>query len=309
MAKKHANPTSRFTTITTYSELGHYAQGFAERNLRLVIVKGPAGVGKTRTFRRNSGRSAHWIEGNASAIGLYQEAYQHQDVPLVLDDIDGLCRDRDGVRLLKSLCQTEPVKTVMWKKDPVSLAKRGLPPEFQTASPVAIITNQWEAMNANVAALEDRAHLFHFAPDAVGVHRHAAEWFWDQEIYDFVRDHLQFIAEPSLRLYVLAWERKSSNLPWKPLILDRCFSGTRRVMAELKADDSIPTEEERVRRFIELTGKSRATYFNHAKMLKRCGDVPHITLQHTAPPAPPDEPGKQVPEGEAPPAGPDVAAA
>lgn len=34
--------------------------------------------------------------------------------PVVLDNVDDIYRDRDAIRRLKSLCQTDPVKQVSW---------------------------------------------------------------------------------------------------------------------------------------------------------------------------------------------------
>ena len=58
-----------------------------------------------------------WIEGSSTAFGMYCKAWEHRDQLLVFDDIDGLFRDRDSIRLLKLLCQTERVKTLTWNSD------------------------------------------------------------------------------------------------------------------------------------------------------------------------------------------------
>ena len=67
-------------------------------------------------------------------MGIYLEAYEHRHQPLVLDDVDGLYADRSGVRLLKALCQTEPVKTLSWHAATPVLQRRGVPARFSTPS-------------------------------------------------------------------------------------------------------------------------------------------------------------------------------
>jgi hypothetical protein len=47
-------------------------------------------------------------------LGIYLQAFEFRNQPLILDDIDGLYADRSGIRLLKALCQSEPVKTLGW---------------------------------------------------------------------------------------------------------------------------------------------------------------------------------------------------
>jgi hypothetical protein len=106
--------------------------------------------------------------------------------PVVLDDLDRLYASRDGVRLLKCLTQSEPVKRVSWCTGAATLQREQIPQEFGTTSQVAIITNQWKTLNRDVAALQDRGHVVIFQPSALEVHVRTAEWFWDQEIFDFL---------------------------------------------------------------------------------------------------------------------------
>ena len=210
------------------------------------------------------------------------QAHEHRNQPLVLDDVDGLARDRQGIRLLKALCQTDPVKTVSWHS--AAPGRCGLPRQFATTSRVAIIANQWQSLNADVAALQDRGHCLHFAPSALEVHRQAARWFWDQEIFDFVAAHLSWTSQPSLRSYVLAWELKKAGLDWRPALLSRWLTGVALAVAKLKAT-SFASEEERVRAFVAAGLGCRATYFNYAKKLQPPASVPALKLLHATPPA------------------------
>jgi hypothetical protein len=116
------------------------------------------------------------------------------------------------------------------------------------------------------------------------VHRHAATWFWDQEVFDLVGAYLHLVTRPSLRTYVLAYERKVAGLDWNSAVLGRCLSGAALAVAKLKADPSYPTEEDRVRAFVASGAGCRATYFNHAQRLRGFEEVPVIKLMNTAPP-------------------------
>src|SRR5262249_28937810 len=154
--------------------------------------------------------------------GIFIEAYTYRHQPLVLDDVDGLYADRSGIRLLKALCQTEATKTLSWHTATPILQRQGVPRQFTTTSRVALGGNDWKTLDADVAALEDRGHLLVFAPAALEVHRQAAGWFWDQEIFDFVADHLHLMAQHSLRTYLQAWELKQASLDWRRAVLGRC---------------------------------------------------------------------------------------
>jgi hypothetical protein len=148
-----------------------------------------------------------------------------------------------------------------------------------------MIANQWQTINADVAALEDRAHFLVFEPSAAEVHRQAAGWFWDQEIFDFVAQHLHLATRHSLRAYILASELKQAGMDWRRAVLSRCLSGTALEVARLKANPVFTSEEERVLAFVNSGAGCRATYFNHAKKLMPRHEKLAIQLAHPAPPA------------------------
>jgi hypothetical protein len=211
--------------LTTYFELEKVVEAFARGHLNLLILIGGHGLGKSRLVRQALAGQAYWLEGNLSVFGLYCQLWEHRNLPFVLDDVDGLYAQRDGVRLLKCLTQSEPIKSVSWHTDAPTLQRQSIPQEFQTSSRVAIIANEWKTLNRNVAALQDRGHLLFFEPSPLEVHRQTATWFWDQEIFDFVQARLHWLEEASMRHYVAAWELKQAGLDWRSRILSRCLSG------------------------------------------------------------------------------------
>src|SRR5262249_50018689 len=194
--------------------------------------------------------------------------------PLVLDDVDGLYADRQGIGLLKALGQTEGTKTLSWQSAAPILERRDIPRQFTTTSRVALVGNDWKTLNADVAALEDRGHLLLFEPAPWEVHRQAARWFWDQEIFDFVADHLHLIAQHSLRTYRHASELKQAGLDWRPSVLCRCLTGVALEVAKLKANPAFTSEAERVRAFVQSGTGCRATYFRHAQKLRPRAGTP-----------------------------------
>jgi hypothetical protein len=135
-----------------------------------------------------------------------------------------------------------------------------------------------------VAALEDRGHVLVFEPTALEVHRQAASWFWDQEIFDFVAVRLPLTGPHSLRTYRQAWELKQAGLDWRRAVLSRCLAGPALLVARLKADPSFASEAARVRAFVAAGAGCRATYYHHARKLGPPSPTPKIVLAHSAPP-------------------------
>ena len=206
---KSKNLRTPLVRLSSYVELEHYAQAFAAGHLRLLILCGDPGLGKSQCLRRAL-RAICLDRRYASAFGIYLQAHEHRHQPLVPDDVDGFHRDRPR-HSPRRLCQTDAVKTVSWQT--AAARRAGVPRQFATTSRVAIIANQWTALNADVTALEDRGHCLSFAPTALEVHRQAAGWFWDQEVFDVVAAHLHLLDQPSLRTYVLGGSNPGRSMP------------------------------------------------------------------------------------------------
>jgi hypothetical protein len=283
MAKPHSVPLHA-VHLTTFAELEPYVRAFGAGHLNLLMIFGPPGVGKSRSVRQAIGNQACWIGGQATPFGIYLQAYEHRHEPIILDDVDCLYADRLGIRLLKALGQTERTKTVSWQTAAPALKKCGIPRQFTTTSRVALVGNDWRTLNADVAALEDRGHLLLFEPTPLEVHCQAARWFWDQEIFDFVADHLHLTAQHSLRTYCHAWELKRADLDWRQGVLCRCLTGVALAVAKLKANPAFASEDERVRTFVQSGAGCRASYFRYAKKLQTAASPPKIALIHTTPP-------------------------
>ncbi len=225
---------------------------------------GAPGLAKSRTVREQLSRDTCWIEGNATPFGMYVKLHRHRDKFVVIDDVDSLYADRNGVRLLKCLCQTEPEKSVAWHSAARALEREGIPREFVTTSRVIIICNDWKTLNRNVVALQDRGHTLVFEPTAEEVHRKTGEWFdEDPDIYEWFGENLHLVKGPSMRTYLRAAELKRAGMDWMDIVPLAPEDQRQRLVAELQADSSYSTEESRARDFIARGAGCRATYFNH----------------------------------------------
>jgi hypothetical protein len=282
MAKSKKRPDSA-VTVTLYSELRQYVQAFARGHLNLFILVGSPGIEKSQALRTALGRHACWIEGHATPFGIYRRLWEKRNRPVVIDDVDGLYASSDGLRLLKSVCQSEPVKTVSWHSDVPTPRREGIPRLFHTTSHVVIIANEWRTLDRNVAALEDRGICVTFEPTPLEVHTRTGAWFWDQEIFDFLGERLHLFTELSMRLYRQLWELKTAGIDWRAFALRRILSGRTLLVARLKASGNYSSEKERVEAFIAAGGGSRATFFNHSKRLRPAVNPPRIALTSKPP--------------------------
>ncbi len=64
--------------VDTFEQMTRFVHAFAEGHLNLLIILGEPGLAKSQTVRRVM-QEACWIEGNATAFGVYTAAWQHRD--------------------------------------------------------------------------------------------------------------------------------------------------------------------------------------------------------------------------------------
>ena len=263
----HSRPRNQIV-VGKYSRLREYIRAFAKGYLNLLIVVGGPGLAKSRTVRETLDGKACWIEGNATAFGMYAKLYENRNRLVVIDDVDSLYSRQNSVRLLKCLCQTEPEKRVAWHTAASELKREGIPREFTTKSQVIIIANDWKTLNRNVEAVQDRGHMISFEPSPEEVHAELKTWFRDKEIVAWFERHVHLFDRLSMRDYVRAAELKDAGLDWVGICLPNRMPEKTLLVAKLKDDGRFETEEQRARAFIEAGGGCRASYFNHARRLR-----------------------------------------
>lgn len=258
--------------VTAYTDLAHHCDAFVQGFYGLLMIVGSPGVAKSQSIRGAIGNRDHcFLDSHVSPLGIYSQLYDYMNLPVVMDDLDGLFADRICVRLLKAICNTDPVKTVSWISSRMACDSDGatLPMMFQTTSPVCLIANEWRTLNANVAAIEDRALVLHFCPSAGAVHGRVGEWFHDHDVYDFMADYLPLISEPSMRFYVKGSQLRRANPEhWRDLLLEMIGIEERdRFILKLLKDPTYPSEESRVHAFTENGFGDRATYYRRKRRI------------------------------------------
>jgi hypothetical protein len=229
---------------------------------------------------------AHYVKGNITPVEAYQLAYEHRNKLLIFDDSERLWAESTGRYLLRDLTECKPSKWANWRTDNKELERQGIPKSFETSSRVCLLMNRFAFGDAlEYDAIVDRAQFIYFDPPPLEIHKNTALWFWDQEIFDFIGEHLPIVDSERLssRTYVKAYERKAKG-DWKEFIARRCFvqSGEQWVQA-LESNPRYRSVDERVAEFVCRTGLGRSTYFHLKKTLKvdrqlRRLDVPRFTL-------------------------------
>ncbi|HYV37941.1 MAG TPA: hypothetical protein VE988_19810 [Gemmataceae bacterium] len=264
----------RAITLKTYDELAPWLQRFAEGAFTLVFLVGRPGISKSQLVRQALGDQRHaWIEGHATPLAFYCRLYEFRDRPVAIDDEYSFVKHPLKQGFMNSLCQTNPVRTVRWDSTTSILEERCVPTQFNTTSPVMVITNRLKNVSPQMAAMLDRGHTLLFQPSAAEVHRAVADWFPDREIYDFIGQWMAAIPGLSMRDYVKARDIKKANMDWRALLHKQWKTSRLAKVLAIKNDSSFATEEARVEAFKAMR-YSRATYFRTIEVLRSLGMLP-----------------------------------
>lgn len=254
--------------IRTYDDFYAEIDAFEHGERNLLIVVGPPGTSKS-TAARTRLKNARTIQGGSTPYRLYIELFENRDLPIVLDDADKIFRNKDGVFLLKLLTQTDATKVIQWNSNTTEIRRGELPAEFPTTSRTMIVANSWPQDDPDIAAVESRGHLVYFVPSFAEMHRYAAGFCGDPEVYEFIGEHLPYFDRLDLRLYYKArqfkatGERTGDGEAWKRYVRGQMMEAEKRVALDLLGDEMLSSDHQRAKEFSRITGLSGRTFYRY----------------------------------------------
>jgi hypothetical protein len=249
-------------TVKTYERLRWYMQGFAQGKYGLVIVQGRPGISKSQHLTSiMKGADGIILSGQLTPLEVYRLLYKHRGRPIGLDDAEALYDDDAGKRLLRQITETTPVKWPAWISSTSRLGD--VPQKYATNSCFCVITNGW----IGGPAITSRGLFVYFDPTNEEIHKDAAGWFWDQAIYQYVGERLHLFESLESRHYLKASWIADNDGDWRAYLDHCCHNRTVQVIQQLEADPEYKTVKEKVWKFVEMTGHSRATYYRLKQQL------------------------------------------
>jgi len=263
--KKIRNKPSHCIRIETYQEFRDDIKSFADGSFNALIVLGNTGLSKSETVKRTVTNYLEYEGGCPSAFQFYCDLYKHRDDFVILDDVSTtFFKNHQTNSYLKVLMNTKQLKALKWPTS--KLTESSDPPnEFDTQSRVVILTNEWESANEHLRAVEGRAYSVEFDPSPAEVHFEVGRrgWFTDQEVFEFIWDHRQFITKPDMRLYVKIAEQKRAGAAWRKRGLEMLIGDERmRRVAELLQDSRLSSNKQRAAVFVERGYGGRTAFYD-----------------------------------------------
>lgn len=256
--------------IRRYDELGALVKAFAQGKIYLLVILGRPGLAKSQTLiHATENTDAKIVKGRNSAYKFYELCYALRNQPLVLDDCDSMMCDRLTREMIKILCETDSVKKLRWDTKVAEQDEAIHPTEFETSSPVCLITNSWQDDSIS-EALESRAEFVYFNPTWHEVYKQASTWFDDQEIFDYLRENIPNMKSPDMRILVKARQRKRANMPllrWKDVINNHLDDSEGQLVRDLLRDPAYKNNAARGKIYCDKTGKTIQNWYYRVRHL------------------------------------------
>jgi hypothetical protein len=272
--------------VKTYSELSFFVNMFKNGNSDLLILESKGGLGKSRLFESVMSEEPYLrILSHVTPLEMFILGYKHRDLPILIDDVDGLMCNLENISLLKMFCETRDIKEVAWHTTSSILKNAEVPARYETRSKVCVLTNNFRELTKKVSALKDRGWHIQFKPtdseilnkikEIMSAIKKNVSLEEKQEVFNLLKDYSRF-CDFSLRTYIkgldLLNECKNKEVSWKEVFLRELNINPKLVLLnELLI--KYPTDKERVQEW-EEKGFSRRSFYDYKHVLvQKCGDI------------------------------------
>lgn len=268
--------------VKTYSELAFFVNMFKNRNSDLMILESKGGTGKSKLVQDVMSETPHLrILSHITPLQLFILGYKYRDVPIVIDDVDGLLNNDQTVSLLKMFCETSKIKEIAWFTTHNLLTSQGIPQKFETSSKVIILTNDFKQLSKKIGALKDRGWHIKFQPtdsEILSKIKEIMPAFSDinyqekSEVFNLIEKYSRF-CDFSLRTFVkgvnLYKECKNKNVSWKNLLLKEMGINDKLILLD-NIMSKYNQEKDRVKEW-ENCGHSKRSYYDYKTKLVQKG--------------------------------------
>lgn len=269
--------------IKTYSELAFFVNMFKNGNSDLLIIESKGGLGKSRFIESVMSEEPYLkILSHITPMQFFILGFQYRNLPIIIDDVDGLMSNEENVSLLKQFCETTENKEVAWLTTHNLLIQQNIPQRYETKAKVCILTNDFRELTKKISALKDRGWYIEFKPnnsEILGKIKEiisgvCKEISYEEklEVFNLIEQYSKF-CDFSLRTFVkgvhLYKECKNKGVNWKSILLNDLKINPKLVLLNGLLE-GFKEETERIEEW-EKQGLSKRSYYDYKRLLvQRC---------------------------------------
>lgn len=280
-----------------YFEMIHYIKMVSQGLSKCTIIDGAGGLGKsysTITILNQEKSDYAYTDSYSTAPAFYIWLYKNKEKIIVLDDVTGILNDKRSQAYLKSATWEVNGKRIIHNMSMKPLEDeegRIVPDHFEFNGAIILLTNKINKKNAHIEAILTRANYAEIIIDyneKLKILEQISKKKWGtltdkerNEIFIFLKEEAsQAVSSLNLRtlihlyqFYEYSKKNKIRDL-WKRLGMNLLKKDDLLLMVmELEKDEKLPSVEDKIKKFKELSGMSRATYFRLKEQLDKKSQV------------------------------------
>lgn len=272
--------------IRTYDELAFFINMFKNGNADLIVIESRGGYGKSRLVESIMSEEPYLrILSHVTPMQMFILGYKYKNLPIIIDDCDGLFNSEETISLLKMFCETIETKEVAWLTTHNLLNQQNIPQRYETRSKVCILTNDFKELTKKISALKDRGWHIEFKPNDEEILKKIKEiiscvekkisYEEKLEVFNLIKRYSKF-CEFSLRTFVkgvqLYKECKNKNVDWKAILLNDLKINPKLVLVN-NLLESCKSDKERITEW-EREGYSERSYYEYkSTLMQKCSRI------------------------------------
>jgi len=265
--------------IKTYSELAFFVNMFKNKNCDLIVIESRGGLGKSKLIESVMSEESYLrILSHITPMQMFILGFKYRNLPIVIDDCDGLLSNEETVSLLKMFCETAETKEIAWLTTHNLLNQLNIPQRYETKSKVCILTNDFKEITKKISALKDRGWHLEFKPnddeilnkikEIMPLTNNKLSYEEKSEIFNLIKTYSKF-CDFSLRTFIkgiqLYEECRNKDINWKSILLNDLKINSKLVLLN-NLLESCKEDKKRIEEW-EKNGFSERSYYNYKAML------------------------------------------
>ena len=259
------------TKHDAYNTLKEYVRMVIKGNVSSMFLIGKHGLGKTynvvQTLQSECDNFVYKV-GKTTPLALYEFLYEHNGSVFFFDDTQGLINDNSSLSILMgALWSPTEHRVVSWSS---TRLPNGLPKEFEFTGRIIFCLNEVtnnELVNTRISRCIKYEFILNRGEIIDIMHKIAKDDI-DREIVEFIVNN----TDETTKDFDLRLQKKArqfydySKDGWKALLIP--MINPDKDLQILRECLKLTKVSQQVKRFMEETGKSRATFFRLKKSLK-----------------------------------------
>ena len=258
-----------------YELLNSSLEALKKGSINLLVLKGEAGTGKSRTtldFLNNGNCDYKYFSSYSTPLAFYDLLHKNQDKEiLVFDDLEGIS-DFKIIAMLKSICWSpdDKKREVCYFSTSEVLEKRKLPDRFKANFKIILIFNNdlrgfEPVLNRGITLdfnfnFNEKMQIFEDMKEPAGI---------DEEVLSWVKSNCnESTGNLSLRSLVILSNLKKDGFNFVDFAAEILKNDDySKILLSLVSKSQSLTVSDQVNEWIKQTGKSRASFFRLKKKL------------------------------------------